>query len=187
MGKVWPPTPGLEPGSHHRHQRRITAFISTRLRRGQNSSKNNPFFERPLVPMWRHCVEVTVKTTSSVKVVDGIVVFTSTKGFFPHTVSIKPRESLLLRIPLAPKESHGPVSQYPRSSRHQIRLRPTTETETAAFRRHLVIGHVIGWLCHRVTRWAPFAAVRRRIGHPFGRARSAGIYLHLRACGQWRD
>ena len=34
-GKVWPPAPGLEPGSHHRHQRRISALISTRPRRGQ--------------------------------------------------------------------------------------------------------------------------------------------------------
>ena len=32
--KVWPPAPGLEPGSHHRHQRRIQALISTRPRRG---------------------------------------------------------------------------------------------------------------------------------------------------------
>ena len=32
---MWPPAPGLEPGSHHRHQRRIPALISTRPRRGQ--------------------------------------------------------------------------------------------------------------------------------------------------------
>ena len=31
---MWPPAPGLEPGSHYRHQRRIPALISTRPRRG---------------------------------------------------------------------------------------------------------------------------------------------------------
>ena len=38
-GKVWPPAPGLEPGSHYRHQRRIPALISTRPRRGQMDDK----------------------------------------------------------------------------------------------------------------------------------------------------
>ena len=38
-GKVWPPAPGLEPGSHHRHQRRIPALISTRPRRGLSKTR----------------------------------------------------------------------------------------------------------------------------------------------------
>ena len=33
-GKVWPPGPELEPGSHHRHQRRSPVLLTTRPRRG---------------------------------------------------------------------------------------------------------------------------------------------------------
>ena len=64
-GEVLPPAPGLEPGSHHRHQRRIPTLISTRSRRGHGGFRTYEswpteiwscmsMYGTHIVEVWRH-------------------------------------------------------------------------------------------------------------------------------------